>query len=93
VEADEVAGDQAAQQLAIPGQDPEQIEVRKRDVQEERDARIGARAPEMRRHAHQLIVVNPDEVGALARRRRGEATIDDLVATVFAVGSMRVRKE
>ena len=65
VEADEVAREEAAQDLAVPGEDAERVVRRERDVEEVRDARVRPRAAERARRAHQLVVVDPDQRAGL----------------------------
>ena len=62
VEADEVGAEQAFEQLLAPRQDAEDLGRRKRDVQEEADARARHALAQHARHEHQLIVVDPDHV-------------------------------
>ena len=65
VEAHQIARQQTLEQLPIPGQDPEEIDGRKRDVEKERDPQIRARPSQEEGQAHQLIVVNPDEIAVV----------------------------
>ena len=75
VEADQVAGQEAPQQLAIPRQQPEDVVGRKRNVQEEglgEHRRASSRRMPAGRE-HQLVVVDPDQVeltGAFGLLRR-----------------------
>jgi hypothetical protein len=77
VEADQVAGQERAQQLAVPGQQPEDVEGGEGDVQEEGQARLGQLAADRLGREHQLVVVHPDEAHAvrLGDGRFGEAPV------------------
>jgi len=81
VEADEVAGEQPAQDLPVPGQDPVQVVGRERHVQEERDAGLRLQAAQMGRGAHQLVVVDPGQPRAVAGLggEQGEALVHRVV--------------
>ena len=62
VETDQIAREQAAQDLTAPRQHPEQIEGRKRDVQEERHAHVRTQRAQVLGAAGQVVVVDPDEI-------------------------------
>ncbi len=81
VERHQVRGQQPAQQLPAPREDPEHVRRGEGDVQEKADARRGGQAAQMVRHAQQLIVVHPDEVGSagVGGRRLGEALVHPVV--------------
>jgi hypothetical protein len=62
VKSEQVGAEQALEQLAAPGQDAEHLRRRKRDVEEEPDARIREPFAQQGGEEHQLIVVDPDRV-------------------------------
>ena len=78
LEADQVAAEQALDDLRPPRQPGEQLERRERDVQEESDRQVGALLAQHRRHELQLVVVDPH--GGVRRRDvgqlHGEAFVD-----------------
>jgi hypothetical protein len=80
LKADQVRREEAAQDLAIPGEDPEEIEGRERDVKEKGDPRLSRELPQMQRSPHEMVVVDPDEVrvARLGGRLR-EPAVDLLV--------------
>ena len=93
MKADEVAGEQTVQQLAVPRQQSVQVERRKRNVQEEREAPGGTALAEPERREHQMIVVHPDQIvgaGDLVCDP-GEALVDPLIGLASAARSKRAR--
>ena len=82
MEADEVGAEQALDDLGAPRHLHEQLDRRKRNVQEESDGEVGPQHPQHLRHQLQLVVLNPHRraVGGGARRRLGEPPVDVDVA-------------
>ena len=88
MEADQVAGQQAAQDLAVVRESAVDVEGREGDVEEERDPGGGPSPPDDLGAEREVIVVDPDEVVLLrlGEDRLGEALVDGFVgAPVVAV--------
>jgi hypothetical protein len=81
VEADEIAREHAAQNLAAPGQQAKEVVRREWNVQEERDPRVAHLRADVSRGPHQVVVVHPDQrlVAAVLEGRVGEARVHPLV--------------
>jgi hypothetical protein len=62
LKADEIRAHHSLDEPRTCRKGEEDLRVRKRDVEEESDARIGQPLPKERRNAHELIVVHPDDV-------------------------------
>ena len=61
LESDEVVREQRVQDLEAPWKLQEDVERRKRDVEEERDARAHSERAELGRDTHEVVVVDPHE--------------------------------
>jgi hypothetical protein len=81
VEAHQVAGQHPAQQLSIPGKQAEDVVGREGNVEEERESRVRPVGADQVRGEHQLVVVDPHQVVALALGLDGvgEALVHALV--------------
>ena len=79
VEPDQVGAQHAGQQLGLPGADAEGLEVRPRDVPEDRHARVGALGLDERRQRREVIVLDEDQrrfgVLDLVQHRVGELAV------------------
>ena len=84
LEADEVVGEEPADQGLVARKGHQQVRRRERDVQEEPDPVRGAHAPELLRERDEVIVVDPDEVVApeVGRHRVREAGVHPEVTPV-----------
>ncbi len=71
METDQVGSEQTAHDLGAPRQLHEQLDRRKRDVQEETDAQVRPEFAEHRRHKLQLVVLHPDRRALGADLRGG----------------------
>ena len=80
VEPDQIRAEHAVGQLLGVWFDQEDLRTGERDMQEEGDAGGGEHATHQRRHQHQVIVVDPDQVAwlVLLDDRLGEAGADRL---------------
>jgi len=65
VEADQVGAQEPLQQPLAEGKRAEYLRCRKRDVQEEGDARVRQALPHQLGHEHELVVVHPHEIPRL----------------------------
>ena len=93
VEADEVGAEHAEQDLLLPGTDADGLEVRPRDVPEERDARVGPGLFHQPRQQREVIVLHEhdgllDGLHLLQQRLR-EALVHQ--AVVPPVGGAKAR--
>ena len=77
LEADQIAAEQALDDLGSPRQPGEQLERRERDVEEESDRQVGPPFAEHRRHQLQVVVVDPH--GGVRRRHVGQLRGEPLV--------------
>ena len=76
VESDEVQRQQPFQNLAVLGKQTEDVEMGKRDVQEEAEVRVRQALPEAPRHQHEVVIVNPEDVA-------GSVDLKHFVAELF----------
>jgi hypothetical protein len=81
VKADQVAGEQGAQDLPVPREEAEDVVGRKGDVEEEGERVLRQVPADARRAEHQLVVVDPHDPGVtgLGHDRRAEAFVHLLV--------------
>jgi hypothetical protein len=81
VESDEVGAEQALEDLLALRKDPERLRRGEGDVEEESDSRLGNPGADQRRHAHELVVVDPDQVAraVMGDDRIGEPAVHSLV--------------
>ena len=70
LEADQVGGDEIADQRTRLGHARQHIGGRKRDVEEETNRRGNATGAQHRRHGHQVIVVDPQQIVRTQHRRQ-----------------------
>jgi hypothetical protein len=82
VEADQVAGEQAAKQLAVPGAEPKDVVGGEGNVHEEGDPLAERELTEVFGNEHQMVVVDPDQLSlaCVLGGQPGEALVDLLVA-------------
>ena len=94
VEADQVAGQEPGEDLALPGQQPEYVVGGKGNVEEEGQLHIGQLAPDPHRREHQMVVVHPDHVRFAAFPDDGvaETVVDPDVGLPLPVVELRARR-